>query len=288
MIKVITFIRYAFEALLVGALFLVFRLLPLDAASAIGGFVGRSVGPKLAASRKAQRHIRNVFPDKPDGEVNAIITGMWDNLGRVMAEYPHLKTIATQRLTVKGEEYVSDTLKQAKGAVFYCLHMGNWEVPPAYMAHEFGADIHLMYRAPNNPWVDKMIHYWRTTGGALLTAHSKSRAGGQGAMKAIRSGAALAILIDQKYNEGINVPFFGMDAMTNPFFVKMARKFDVPLIPATICRTQGANFELTVRPPMDIVDRSDEEIVTAAHNILEEAIIRTPEQWLWLHRRWRG
>jgi KDO2-lipid IV(A) lauroyltransferase len=212
---------------------------------------------------------------------------MWDNLGRVAAEYPHLAFIVRNRLQVRGEEHIDAALsKPAKGAVFYSIHMGNWELPPIYLHLVKGADVHSMYRAPNNPYVDKMIHKLRTLGGAI-PAWNKSRAGGQGALKAVRGGGAIAILIDQKYNEGVNVPFFGMEAMTNPFFVKMAQKFDAPLIPATLKRTGGAHFELTVYPAMTLEGLSEETIIAQAHALIEEAIKQTPAQWIWLHRRWK-
>ncbi len=247
------------------------------------------IGSRLAASRKAVRHIQTAMPDTDDASAQDMVRGMWDNLGRVLAEYPHLKKIATDRLSVVGEGYVRDTLAQADngtGAVFYCIHMGNWEIPPTYLSACQGADVHLMYRAPNNPWVDKMLRFWRTRGGDMH-AWSKSRAGGQGAMKALKQGGSIAILIDQKYNEGVNVPFFGHGAMTNPFFVKMARKYKVPLVPSTLRRTHGAHFELTVYPPMDYNGKSDDEVMAEAHAIIEGAIRKTPEQWLWLHRRWK-
>lgn len=278
-------VRYVLEAALLGCVFVVFRFMPVDAASAVGGALGRMIGPRLAASRKARRHISLALPERTKEDIEAIVRGMWDNLGRVVAEYPHLSYIVRHRLTVRDEAIVDETLAAGRGAVFFSLHMGNWEIPPVYLHVIKGADVQSMYRAPNNPYVDKMIHHFRTLG-ADIPAWNKSRAGGQGAMKAVRSGASIAILIDQKYNEGISVPFFGMNAMTNPFFVKLAQKFDVPLVPATLKRTDGVHFQLQLYPPMDVDGCTDEESLAQAHHILEAAIKDTPEQWLWLHRRW--
>lgn len=282
-------LRYWIEALFLGALFIIFRLMPVDMASAVGGFIARMIGARLASSRKAMRHIQAALPDLSEDQCRAAIVQMWDNLGRVVAEYPHLSYIARNRVTVEGEEHIDAALSvPGKGAVFFSLHMGNWEIPPTYLAVEKGADVHLMYRAPNNRWVDQMIHFWRTRSSKKLHAWSKSRAGGQGAMKGVRSGGALAILVDQKYNEGIDVPFFGMPAMTNPFFVKMAQKFDAPLVPSALVREKGARFTLKVFPPMDITDKSDETLLAEAHSILESVIRDHPGQWLWLHKRWRS
>ena len=283
-----TRVRYALEALFLGVLFLVFRLMPVDVASAAGGAIGRFLGPKMASSRKARRHLQQCLPDVDDVAAKQIIADMWENLGRVVAEYPHLRYIVTNRLTVKGEEHIDAVLASPdKGGMFFSAHFANWELPPVFLHAVKGMNIHSMYRAPNNPFVDRMIHGFRTLRGAI-PAWRKSRAGGQGAMKAIRSGASIAILIDQKYNEGINVPFFGMDAMTNPFFVKMAKKFDLPLIPASMVRTKGVHFQLNVYAPIPVAGREDDEVIRDAHAVIEAAIAQTPSQWIWMHRRWRG
>ncbi|HCQ70995.1 MAG: lipid A biosynthesis acyltransferase [Alphaproteobacteria bacterium] len=283
-----TRVRYALEAFFLGALFLIFRLMPVDVASAVGGAIGRFVGPKMAASRKARRHLQQCLTDMDDAHAKGVIADMWDNLGRVVAEYPHLRYIVANRMTVNGAEHIDAVLASPdKGGVFFSAHFANWELPPIYLHVVKGMDIHSMYRAPNNPFVDQMIHYCRTLRGAI-PAWNKSRAGGQGAMKALRAGGSLAILIDQKYNEGINVPFFGMDAMTNPFFVKMAKKFGLPLIPASMVRTKGAHFILNVHPPIHVEGREEDEIIKDAHAMIEEAITQTPSQWIWMHRRWRG
>ncbi len=277
-------LRYAIEALFLGGLFILFRIMPLDASSATAGWLGRQIGPRLASSRKARRHIAAALPDKTDEEIKAIIRGMWDNLARVVGEYPHIKKIASERVTIIGQKNIEQTLAGGKGGVFFSAHYGNWEIPPALLNLRFDAPVYLMYRAPNNPSVDKMIHYWRTLAGKM-EAYPKSRAGGQQAMKAQRNGGCAAILFDQKYKEGVEASFFGMRAMTNPFYIKLAKKFEAPLVPAFIRRIDGANFELTVHAPLDL-SQSEDQLLAASHALLEEEIKQAPEQWLWLHRRW--
>lgn len=284
-------VRYAGEACVLALLFAVFRAMPVDVASAVGGWIGRTIGPRLAASRKADTNVRLALPDVTPEERAVIVAGMWDNLARVIAEYPHLRYIVRNRVTVIGEPQIDAAMARkdeaGRGTVFFSMHVANWEVCPAYLKHVKGADIHLMYRAPNNGFVDAMIHHWRTLGGAI-PAWNKSREGGLAALKAVRGGASLAILVDQKYNPGVNVPFFGLDAMTNPFFVKMARKLDVPLVPATLRRTGGVHFELSVYDPVVLEGRSDDDVMGEAHGVFEAAIRAAPEQWLWLHRRFKS
>ncbi len=276
------YIRYGFEALLVSILFMIFRILPLDTASRFGGFLGRNIGMHLAASRKARR---NIELSLPKAEADTVLRGMWDNLGRVMAEYPHLKRIARDRISISGGKHAKTAAKGNKGAVFMAAHFGNWEVIAAGIYTHFYDNVHVTYRAPNNPISDIILAYARTLGGKIK-AHSKSRSGGRAMMRAIKDGAFLGVMIDQKYNEGIEADFFGRAAMTNPFFAQIARRYDVPLIPVYCRRTQGAYFELIFEPPMKL-GQDDGTTIDLAHARLETWIKESPEQWLWLHRRWK-
>ena len=106
-------------------------------------------------------------------------------------------------------------------------------------------------------------------------------------LKSLISGNSLALLGDQKYNEGVCVPFFGHDAMTNPAFVQFAQKFDLPLIPAQCIRMNGANFKIKAHPPIATQNRNVEDIISDYHALLEGWITERPEQWLWLHKRWK-
>ena len=105
-------------------------------------------------------------------------------------------------------------------------------------------------------------------------------------VETLRDGGALGILIDQKYNEGLAIPFFGRPAMTSPAFVQMAQKTNCPLIPVRGERLPGAHFRVTIYPPLNITEQGVEDAIAQAHMLLEEWISERPGQWLWLHRRW--
>ena len=128
--------------------------------------------------------------------------------------------------------------------------------------------------------------------GGQISGHSKSSAGGKGLMKSLKSGHCAGILIDQKYNEGLSIPFFGIEAMTNPVFVQLAQKYKCALVPIRNERLEGTNFRLNVYEPIEIFDSNDaprpiEDVIKDAHALLESWITERPEQWLWLHRRWK-
>jgi KDO2-lipid IV(A) lauroyltransferase len=282
-----TQIRYLLEAALLYLLFFFFKLMPAKTASNIGGWIGRNIGARLAASRKALRNIERTLPELDEEARAAITLEMWDNLGRLMAEYSHLEKIGREHTVIEGKKRIADYIDGKKRAVFITAHMANFEVGSVSLFTQLGLKLDATYRAPNNPYSDRLLYKVRTLGGRL-SAHAKSQAGGRSMMKAIKDGHQLGILIDQKYNEGINVPFFGRDAMTNPVFVQMAQRFDLDIIPIRIVREDGCSFRVIVEQPLQFTkDEPLESVISKAHMVLEEWIREKPGQWLWLHRRWK-
>lgn len=284
-------LRYALEAAALWLLMLILKCLPPAVSSNFGGWVGRTFGPLMSADKKARINLQLALPEKTKEEHEQILKGMWDNLGRVIAEYPHLKTIAKNHTQIVNAERLEDAMKADKGAVFIGAHFANWELNTISVFMQYGQKVSATYRAPNNPWSDKMLHKIRTLGGQL-NAHSKSVEGGRGMMKDLRNKEMIGILVDQKYNEGLEMPFFGSPAMTNPIFVQLAQKFGCTLLPALGKRLDGCNFEITLLEPIEVMEKDGkprpvEDVIAETHGMLESWIKQNPEQWLWVHRRWK-
>ena len=283
-------IRYFFEALLLYILFFIFRILPVETASNIGGWLGKTIGSNLAASRKAFRNLQNALPDLDETQQKKVISDMWENLGQIIAEYPHLEHIAEKRTDINGSEILKSIFDKKQGAIFFGAHLSNWEVNCAATLKQFNKDIALTYRAPNNPWSDKLLMHARSLGGQLK-AYPKSRKGGKELITALKNKNYVGILIDQKYNEGLSVPFFGIPAMTNPVFVQLCQKYKCPLVPVRNERLGAAKFRINIYEPLVLFDEQNnpipvEEVIAQAHKYLESWIKEKPGQWLWLHRRW--
>jgi KDO2-lipid IV(A) lauroyltransferase len=262
-------------ALLFGA----FKFLPLDSASALGGALARYIGPRLGISKLARRNISSAFPELSETEIARVIVSMWNNLGRVAAEYPHLRKIRVfepgGRVETHGFEHVHRAVSG---------HIANWEIA-ALAAVQYGISVAQIYRAANNPLVDRMISRFR---GEFIP---KGPVAARRAIAALRCGTHLTMLADQKMNDGISVPFFGRPAMTAPALAVLALRFDCDVLPVRVERLDGAHFRLTVFPPLPL-SRSGEPHAEAAalmarvNATLEVWIRDRPEQWLWLHRRW--
>ena len=285
-------VRYRLEAAFIYLLFFISRLIGVDAASAVGGWIGRTVGPHLGGTKSALDNLRQALPGRAEQEYRAIALGMWDNLGRVMAEYPHLKKIGAERVEIVNRSVADDLVREKKSAIFFTGHLANWEAFVAGAQLQTGLNIDIVYRAPNNPWVDRLLNRVRSQQGEIVTI-PKSKNSVRPMLEALKNGRYIGMLIDQKYNEGIAVPFFGRLAMTSPAYVQLAQKFNRPLIPGQIERLGGARFRITVHPavPLRFPDgslRPQEDVMADAHQYLEGWIRQHPGQWLWLHRRWNS
>ena len=277
-------IRYRIEHGLLRAYLSLLKAMKPATASNFSGAIFRTIGPLMGISKVGRGNLARVFPHWTREQVDQTLRGMWDHLGRVVGEYPHLEYIANNCVTFRNPERFEPL--RGKAVIFVSAHLGNWEVlPPALL---FGQHIamHSAYRAPNNMYVDKLLVEMRGFGGQLRS-FGKTRTGLGEILRALQNDEAVGMLIDQKMNTGISVPFFNRPAMTSTAFVELARKVGCILIPGRIIRTSGCNFEIDLDAPIDVGDRLTETIVAETHAILEGWIRENPSQWLWIHRRWK-
>lgn len=268
-----------------------FGALPLDVASALGGWLGRRIGPWLSAHRIAERNLRHALPELGDAEVKRILGAMWDNLGRVAGEFPHFEQfIADQaRVEIVDEAGIREWLRNERpGAIVISAHYGNWELCPV-SAVRAGLQVSLFHRAANNPYSDAVIQHLRrplASGGFL----AKGRKGAHAAMALLKNRELVALLVDQKQNDGIAVEFFGRPAMTTPAPALFHQRFKVPVVACRVERTRGARFRIVIER-LEMADTGERAADIAANTrrinaLFEDWIRARPELWLWPHRRW--
>ncbi|MGH7055050.1 MAG: lauroyl acyltransferase [Stellaceae bacterium] len=268
-----------------------FGALPIACASALGGALGRAIGPRLGVSQVARRNLRRAFPKLGEAEIARIVRGMWDNLGRVAAEYPHLRRIRLfehqGRVETHGFEHIDRAIAAGQRMIIFSGHLANWEIG-ALAPLQYGFPAAQIYRAAANPLIDPLLARLRGSHGELIP---KGRQAARRAIAALAGGRHLTLLVDQKMNDGIAVPFFGRPAMTAPALAHLALRFDCAVLPARVERLQGARFRLTVYPSLPLPRAADRHAAAAAlmatvNATLEAWIRERPAEWLWMHRRW--
>lgn len=280
-------ISHPLEAVLIGGFWGLCRLLPLDAASSMGGALGRLVGPLLPGDGTARRNLDLAMPGLDKAAKNRIIRAMWDNLGRTLAEYPHLEQISRDRVEVVGRDVLDQLRDDGKAAFFISGHIANWEaqIPTVRRA---GLETATVYRAPNNRFVDRMIAGFR--GDPPERMIPKGPEGAKKFMRALVEGAHVCMLVDQKMNDGVEARFFGRPAMTAPAAARLALRRKLPVATSRIERLEGARFRetftlLTDLPPDDSAE-SVAALTQRLNDIVESWVRERPGQWLWMHRRW--
>jgi KDO2-lipid IV(A) lauroyltransferase len=284
-------IGHAIEGALLRAVWGLFAAMSPERASGVAGSLARSIGPRLATSRTARRNLTDSFPDLPGERIEAIVRDVWENLGRVAGEFPHLPNLdiyRDPRVVIEGVEHIDRLRDDGKPGIFFTAHIGNWELA-AIAVTQRGLPLGVVYRAANNPTADDLIRRGRANlPGELLP---KGREGAKRAIAILQGGGHLGLLPDQKMNDGISVPFFGRPAMTAPAVAQFALKYHCPLVPIHVVREGGFRFRVIVEPPLDIRPTGDRHIDVAAittevNRVIEGWIRARPGQWLWLHRRW--
>ncbi len=288
-------IQFRLEAAALWLALRLVRLLSPVAASNLGGAVARAVGPILPVSRVADANLRLALPELDADQRRLVIRGVWDNLGRTVAELPHLPTLRASASgpgwEIVGAAHLAPLRASGGPAIFFSGHIGNWELlPPAAAAH--GVVLAGIYRAATNPLADRLINRVRRDAiGYEAKLFPKGAEGARGALGHLRAGGMLAMLADQKMNDGIAATLFGQEAMTPSAGAALALRFRCPLLPAYVERLGPARLRIVVEPPLPLPDTGDRAADVAAltqamNDCLERWIRARPTEWLWLHRRW--
>jgi KDO2-lipid IV(A) lauroyltransferase len=265
--------------------------------SNVGGAIMRTIGPWLPEHRTGRANLRAAFPEKADAEIETILRGVWDNLGRVGAEIAHLDHICSgDRYKRTFIDYGPDNIERflrvkddGKPAVIFAAHLANWELP-AVIAASDGLDSVVLYRRPNlGAIADAVIALRRGIMGDLVAS---SMGAPVTLARALEQGRHVAMLVDQHYGRGVEVTFFGRKCMANPLIAMLAREIECPIHGTRVIRLPGNRFAGEISPEVAPVRDAEGRIdvagtMQAITSVVESWVREHPEQWLWLHRRWR-
>lgn len=276
------------------------RFVPFDAMAGGAGWFMRMIGPLLRENKVARAQLTAAFPEKSPAEIETILSGVWDNLGRMGAEFAHLDRLwdwdaehPERPSRIELEQPTIDRfvtlLNDGKPALIFAAHLGNWELP-AICAATYKLDSAVLYRRPNIKALDDWITQTRAAHmGEII---STSLDAPMKIADALRRGAHVGMLVDQYYVRGVEVTFFGRKTSANPLLARLARHFNCPIHGTRIVRLPGNRFRAELTDEIQPVRDANGEIDIAGTmqvitNVIEGWVREHPEQWLWLHRRWR-
>jgi KDO2-lipid IV(A) lauroyltransferase len=263
------------------------------------GRIARSIGPMMREQEIGRANLTAAFPEKSPAEIEAILAGVWDNLGRVGAEFAHLDHIwehdparpGESRIEIEKRSYELFTQLRLDGkpALIFAGHLANWELPAlAAVAH--GLNAAILYRRPNIASADRIIQDMRAVKmGTLIPA---GRDAPLKLAEALKNGLHVGMLVDQYLANGVEVTFFGRKTRANPMLARLLRQIECPIHGVRIIRLPGHRFRAELSEEVKPVRDADGQIdiqgtMQAITSVIEGWIREYPDQWLWLHRRWR-
>jgi KDO2-lipid IV(A) lauroyltransferase len=261
--------------------------------------VTRTIGPRLREHKIGHANLVAAFPEKSPEEIERILRGVWENLGRSGAEFAHIDHIWDHieaqpelghiEVPARTNQLFHQLRLDGKPALVFTAHLGNWEMP-ALAAVNHGIDAALLYRRPNIASADRIIQEMRQVKmGTLIPA---GRDAPLRLAEALQKGQHVGMLVDQYLTNGVEVTFFGRKTKANPMLARLLRQVECPIHGVRVVRLPNHRFraELTeeIPPVRDAEGKIDVQGTTQAiTNVIEGWIREYPEQWLWLHRRWR-
>src|ERR1700743_3015309 len=286
----------AVGALTIGLLRITRYFDPIKTANLFGR-IARLIGPLTREQRIGRANLTAAFPEKSPEEIETILTGVWDNLGRLGAEFAHLDHIwehdpafpekSRIEIGLRTHELFAKLRLDEKPALIFAAHLGNWELPAvAAVAH--GLDAAILFRRPNSASANRIIEELRAV--KMGTLIPTGRDAPLKMAEALRNGQHVAMLVDQYFTNGVDVTFFGRKTKANPTLARLFRQIDGPIHGGRIIRLPDHRFRAELSEELEPVRDTSGQInvqgtMQAITSVVEGWIREYPELGRWLPRR---
>ena len=280
---------YLIEFILIKLFFFILIIIGYKNGSNLGDFIGRLFGPIFRSKKLIENNLeKSGIVDKKN--YNKIISKIYGNYGRILAEYPFLKAFRNNKLNkfieIDGLENLNKIKREKRRAVFISGHFNNFELM-ALQIEKAGINLCAIYRPLNNVFLNKTMEEIRENF-ICKNQIKKGRSGTRQIIENIKKGNSVALMIDQRVREGIKINFFGKPASTTTIPAQLIKKYKCDLVPIYIERRKNNYFKMFVSEPIKIRDnKSIKEITEHLNKILEKMILKNVDQWIWTHDRWK-
>ena len=284
------YFNYFFQFIFVILFFSLFKILGLNFSSKIGGKLFEKIGPLFRSKKLIHANIRRALPHISQENLNEIVKLMWNNYGRVFAEYIFIKDFRngkySSNIKIEGQDILEKIKQTEQQVIFVSGHLSNFELMAMHL-EKTGIKLSAIYRPLNNIFLNPLMEKIRKK---YICKHQIKK--GIGGMKKLMSlkkeNFSTALMIDQRVSEGIFSNFFDQRALTTTIPAQLIKKFKIPVVPIHIQRNNGPNFKITIQKPIIFSEENSIQNITDKLNyVLENLIKIKPEQWIWSHNRWK-
>jgi len=283
-------IKYFIQFIFIIILFFLFKILRFKLSSFLGGKIFEIIGPIFRSKKLIHTNIKRAFPKINPKQLNYITQKMWNNYGRIFAEYMFVKNFRNNKLnshiTVNGQEILDEIKKKNKSVIFVSGHFSNFELMVMHI-EKSGIKLCGIYRPLNNFFLNILMEKIRKK---YICKNPIKK--GIWRLKEIiylqKKNYSTIVMIDQRLSQGIKSKFFNQDALTTTIPAQLVKKFKLEVVPIFIERFDNIKFRITVHKPIEFLNQfSIKEITDELNRILEKMILKKPEQWIWSHNRWK-
>ena len=283
-------IKYFFQFLIIIIMFSIFKILRLKTSSALSGKLFEKIGPLFRSKKLIHSNLKKAFPNINLENLDKITTLMWNNYGKVFAEYMFIKDFredkSNARIEIVGQEILEDIKRKNKPVVFISGHLSNFELMAMHI-EKVGIKLSAIYRPLNNLFLNKIMERIRKK---YICKHQIKK--GIGGMKKLmhlkKLNYSTALMIDQRVSQGIRSDFFNQKALTTTIPAQLVKKFKIPIVPIFIERINNINFKIVIKNPITFDNEETTKTITDKLNlVLEKMISYKPELWIWSHNRWK-
>ena len=283
-------IKYFFEFIFIYTLLIIFKIIGYKAASSLGEKIGILFGPLFRSKKKIEENLKNSNIGTDELDRKKIIRSMWGNYGRILAEYPFLKKFKNNSfkkyIEIEGVNYLEEIKNNNKKVVFISGHFNNFELMAMHLENS-GLDVAAIYRPLNNIFLNGIMEKIRFNH-ICKKQIKKGKSGTRELLQLFKDGFSIALMIDQRVSEGIKSKLFNRSALTTTIPAQLVKKYSVDVVPVYIERKNGIYFKMHINKPIFFEEnKSLEEITDKLNKILEEMILKNPDQWIWSHDRWK-
>ena len=284
------YLNYFFQFIFVILFFSLFKILGLNFSSKIGGKLFEKIGPLFRSKKLIHANIKRALPHISQENLDEIVKLMWNNYGRVFAEYIFIKDFRngkySSNIKIEGQDILEKIKQTEQQVIFVSGHLSNFELMAMHL-EKTGIKLSAIYRPLNNIFLNPLMEKIRKK---YICKHQIKK--GIGGMKKLMSlkkeNFSTALMIDQRVSEGIFSNFFDQRALTTTIPAQLIKKFKIPVVPIHIQRNNGPNFKITIQKPIIFSEENSIQNITDKLNyVLENLIKIKPDQWIWSHNRWK-
>ena len=284
-------LKYFAQFLVILVLFFIFKIIGLKFSSLLSGFIFKFIGPLFRSNKISYSNLSRALPELSDVAKKNILKNMWNNYGKILAEYIFLKDFRLSKrfsnnIIIENQEELEKIKKDSKPVIFISGHFNNFELMAMHI-EKSGIDLAAIYRPLNNIFLNPIMEKIRKKY-ICKKQIKKGISGTKEILKNFKNGTSIALMIDQRVSEGIQSNFFNDKAFTTTIPAQFVKKFDANIVPVYIERLEANKFKLKIFNKIKFSKNESLESITLSLNeILEKMIIQNPEQWIWTHNRWK-